>query len=318
MTRIAIVHPTGLEAKELRDSLDQRLELWTELDLMSSVEEEIGTLSEARGAAKIVQPLDDDALAQAEVVFFCGPAELNRPHYTKLGDGATGVVLSPDARLEDGKPVIDGINLVDATRGELLLSPHPGTVALAHLLQPLEPFAPHRAVATMLQPASMRGKKALEEVLEQTRSLLAFEAAPARDVFPTQLAFNLLPLAGEGPRIEGQLKAAYPAGPAASVMLLQAGIFHSFSISLRIEFGEDPGAEEVRRALGAHLANDLAVDPELLGPVDAAAREEVLIGSVEAADDNAYWIWAVMDNLTRGSALNAIAILEAIGQPVTH
>ena len=48
------------------------------------------------------------------------------------------------------------------------------------------------------------------------------------------------------------------------------------------------------------------------GPVDAAAREEVVVGSVrpDAGAPGGYWIWAVMDNLTRGGALNAVEVAE--------
>jgi len=318
LSRLAIVHPTGLAAKELQQTLDRRQELWSELDLLSADDDVIGTLSESRGTAKVVQSLDDDLLASAEVVFFCGPIANCRPLFTKLAPEATGIVLSPDADLEDGQPIIDGINLDQADRGQRLLSPESATVGLAHLLQPLARWQPHNAVATLLRPVSHHGKKGLEEVLEQTRSMLAFEGTPDREVFPAQMAFNILPTANASLRIESQLGAALAAGPAVSVQVLQTGVFHSYSISLRLELGDDPGAQAVRTALGEHPVNDLAVDPELLGPIDAAAREEQLVGAVEAAGDGAYWIWAVMDNLTRGSALNAVAILEAIGQPVTH
>nr|XP_061804845.1 USG-1 protein homolog [Nerophis lumbriciformis] len=318
MTRLAILHPSGLDAVELRQTLDQHQELWSDLDLLTTDEEDIGTLSEARGTAKVVQQVDEVVLSQADVVFFCGPIEANRPLFDKLAESATGIVLSPDASLADGKLVIDGINLDQAGRGERLLSPHPGAIALAHLLQPLVGFEARAAVATLLKPVSTHGKQGLDEVLNQTRSLLAFEAAPEREVFATQVAFNLLPTATEGAVVEAQLMATLASTPTVAVQVLQAGVFHSYSISLRVELGQDPGAKAVRKALGKHLANDLAVDPELLGPIDAAAREEVLIGAVEPAGESAYWIWAVMDNLTRGSALNALAILEAIGPPVTH
>jgi aspartate-semialdehyde dehydrogenase len=57
----------------------------------------------------------------------------------------------------------------------------------------------------------------------------------------------------------------------------------------------------------------LSDKPRLLGPIDAAASDKVLFGTVrkdEAA--GGLWLWAVMDNLTRGGALNAIEIAEAL------
>ncbi len=318
MTRLAIVNPAGFEATELQQTLDRRQELWQELDLLSADEDVIGTLSESRGTAKVVQPVDDVLLARADIVFFCGPIADCRPLFSKLSPGATAIVLSLDAELDDGQPIIDGVNLDQADPSQRLLSPDPATIALAHLLHPLADWRPRIAVATLLRSVSHHGKQGLNEVLAQTRSLLAFEGAPDREVFPAQMAFNILPTAAASQRIEAQLGATLATGPAVSVQVLQTGVFHGYAISLRLELEDDPGAQAVRQTLGEHLANDLAIDPELLGPLDATGREELLVGAVEAAGDGAYWIWAVMDNLTRGSALNAVAILEAIGQPVTH
>jgi aspartate-semialdehyde dehydrogenase len=38
----------------------------------------------------------------------------------------------------------------------------------------------------------------------------------------------------------------------------------------------------------------------------------VIFGTVRKATDGGFWLWAVMDNLTRGGALNAVEIAEAV------
>ena len=52
--------------------------------------------------------------------------------------------------------------------------------------------------------------------------------------------------------------------------------------------------------------------------IDAAARDEVLIRAVEPdpAVPGGYRLWAVMDNLTCGGALNAVQIAEVLGREV--
>lgn len=321
MSVLALIHPTDLLAVELRESLDRRRDLWRELRLLSTSEEEVGTLVEVRGAAAMVQGLEEDSLEGVDVVFFSGPIEPSRPLLRALPPAAIAVVLSPDAGPEDGQPLIAGVNLEAAEPGRPLLSPHPGAVALAHLLHPLGSFGPRRAVATLLEPVSTCGKAGLDEMLEQTRGILTFRGSPPAEILPAQLAFNVLPSVGAPTaHMAAHLRAVLQGDLEISIHVLKAGVFHSYGICLHVELAEDPGVEAVVEALAEHPMNDRSPDPELLGPIDAAARDEVLIGPVvpDPARPGAYQVWAVMDNLTCGGARNALAILEAVSAPMTH
>lgn len=325
MTTLALVHPTDLLAVEIRQALDRRRDLWQDLRLLSPEKEEIGVLTEVRGAAAMVRKLEKDSLEGVDVAFFCSAMAANRPLLRRLPPTVTAVVTSPDAAPGDGHPLVAGVNLETAGEGpageaRALVSPHAGTVALAHLLHPLRAFEPRRAVATLLEPLSTCGRAGLDEAFAQTRNILAFQPPPPREVFPVQMAFNLLPVAAPTEHMAAHLGRVLGRELQLSIRVLRVGVFHSYAISLYLELASDPGAEEVRRVLGEHPLNDLAVDPELLGPIDAAARDEVLVGAVEADPRVAggYHLWAVMDNLTCGGALNVLAILEAIRPPVTH
>jgi aspartate-semialdehyde dehydrogenase len=214
--------------------------------------------------------------------------------------------------------VVAGVNLVAAVRGAALASPHPGAVLLAHLLHPLRRFGLAGASAVVVQPSSFRDKPGLDELFGQARNMVAMRAQDEPAVFGRQLAFNLLPTPVSGPAVAGQVRAALGGGEAAvplAVRVLQGAVFHGVSaaVHLRLDGEADPAA--VREALGEHPFNRLAEDSELLGPIDAAASDEVLIGGVEAvaaAYGGGVWLWGVMDNLTRGGALNAVAILEQV------
>ena len=318
MTRLALIHPTGLLATELRDNLDRRRDLWQELRLFSDNSEDIGGLTEVRGEAAVIGSLDDASLDDIDVVFFAGPIESTRSVLPKLSGRA--IVLSPDAKTQDGHPVVAGLNLDDASDDHaVLLSPHPGTIALAHLLAPLAEFRPERLAVSLMQPISVHGHRGLDEMFEQTRSILAFSSESPREVFPTQMAFNMLPVEPQ-PQIADHLQKVLGREFPVSVHVLQAAVFHSYGISLHLELGNDPGTETVRDALTAHSFIDASPDPELLGPIDAAARDEVILGDVTpvAGHPGSYQVWAVMDNLTCGGALNAVHILEAIRPPGTH
>ena len=162
MSNLAILHPTNLVGNELRESLEQRRNLWHELRLFSTLAEEVGTVTEVRGEAAFIQPLEEGGLNEIDVAFFCGPIAHNRAALAELPPAATAIVLSPDAGPEDGQPIVAQVNAHAIDPLEPILSPHSGVVALAHLLRPLLLFRPMSASATLLQPVSIYGTEGLE------------------------------------------------------------------------------------------------------------------------------------------------------------
>jgi aspartate-semialdehyde dehydrogenase len=191
-------------------------------------------------------------------------------------------------------------------------------VLLAHLLHPLRRFGLAGATAVVVQPTSFRDEAGLDELFGQARSIVAMQAQAEPAVFGRQLAFNLLPTPVTGPAVADQVRGALGGAEAAlplAVRVLQGAVFHGVSAAVHLRLAGPADPEAVREALGEHPMNRLAEDSELLGPIDAAASDEVLIGGVEAvaaADGGGVWLWGVMDNLTRGGALNAVAILEQV------
>jgi aspartate-semialdehyde dehydrogenase len=320
MSVLAIVNPGNLLGKELRETLGRGGAGPTlqEVRLLTTSEREIGVLTDAGGAATVVQRYEPEALDGVSTAFFCGPIAANRPALAALPPEVTAVVLSPDATLADGHPVVAGINSRPGGAGNggpsVLLSPHPAVVLLAHLLYPLAAFEPRQAVATVALPASLHDEAGLEELFEQTRQIVAMTPRQRPQVFGAQLAFNLLP-AGHAEEtaatVATALTAVMPAPVPLSIQLVQAGIFHCLALSLHVSSVAAPSVQAVRKALLASPFVEAAGDPRHLGPVDAAASDKVLLGAIRK-DEHGVWIWAAMDNLTRGGALNALEIGAAV------
>ena len=112
-------------------------------------------------------------------------------------------------------------------------------------------------------PASEHGTAGVEELQQQTISLLSFKSLP-RAVFDAQLAFNLLARYGEEApaaledaelRIERHLATllALPGegegAPMPSLRLIQAPVFHGYSFSAWVEFEANPGIEALESGL---------------------------------------------------------------------
>jgi aspartate-semialdehyde dehydrogenase len=312
MSRAAVLHPAGLLGKELLEALAARPALWSDVRLLSDDPEEIGALTEAAGGAALVQPWQPGALEGVDAAFFCGPVAATRRLLPERPPGVTAIILSPDATPEDGRPVVAGVGPAGG-RGEVLLSPHPAVVLLAHLLWPLRAAGVEEAVATLVQPASMRGEPGLDEMFAQTREILAMTARSPTPVFGHQMAFNLLPHPGPLEPLAAELRAVLGGEPQVSFNLVQGGIFHSVSASVYLRCASDPGVKAIRRALGEHPVIELSDDPKHLGPIEVPGSDKVVVGALrkETGGPGGYWLWAVMDNLTRGGALNAVEIAEA-------
>jgi hypothetical protein len=71
------------------------------------------------------------------------------------------------------------------------------------------------------------------------------------------------------------------------VQTAQAGIFHAVTLSLFVELDKPIDAGSAAQAPGAQRRHPRPQAPGALGPVQAAGEEELLVGDVQAAGDNA-------------------------------
>lgn len=314
MSAIVILHPSGLLGKELRETLENRPEFGFDLRLLSTRDNEVGTLTEIAGAAALVGRYEPESLQGARVVFFCGDMEDNRPLLKDLPAGTTGIILSYDATMDDGFPAVAGVNTDAARAHRVLVSPHPAVVLLAHLLHPLRGLDPEEAVATVIQPVSMRDDAGLEELFEQTRQIIAMTRRSPTPVFGTQLSFNVLPTPLSPDPLAALLSAVLGGPPPLALQVLQGAVFHSVAASLYVRFAAGQATPAaVRKALSVSPLLEVADKPKHLGPIDAAASDKVIYGNVRKDEaGGGLWLWAVMDNLTRGGALNAIEIAAEV------
>ncbi|HXT51227.1 MAG TPA: Asd/ArgC dimerization domain-containing protein [Thermoanaerobaculia bacterium] len=306
----AILNPVGLLAKELREQLGNRPDLVRELRLLTTVEEEVGTLTESAGAAALVQRFSADDLDGVDVLFLCGPAAESRKALADLPARTPAILMSLDATPDDAPPVVAGINLDESIAGNVL-SPHPAAILLAHLLHPLREHGLQRAEATLLQPVSIFPAEALDQLFEQARSLLTFQPVVDSPHWPRQLAFNVVATESTADNVRAEVEAVLGSDVAISAQILQAGIFHGFAASVHLAFDPDPGATTLRDAYTNRPFIRWA-DEDPLGPLDAASTDDVLLGHLRPDGPGSYWLWSVMDNLTRGGATNAVAIAEAL------
>ncbi len=215
----------------------------------------------------------------------------------------------------------------------LLVIAHPVASALASVLKRLTSYRRiERAIINVFEPASERGQRGISELHQQTTNLLAFKSLK-KDVFDAQASFNLLPQYGEEApvqlstveqRIERHLSLllkSYANGepiPAPSLRLIQAPVFHGYSISLWVEF--DPqavrsvNARGIEEALASAQIEVRSAGEEPPTNVGAASQSGLIAGDIRADRNNlhAVWLWVVLDNL-RVTADAAADVIRSLG-----
>jgi aspartate-semialdehyde dehydrogenase len=323
---IALVGSETLIGREIRDVFENG-KFPARLKLIASAEDETGLLTEYKGEPALVTRLDAQSLDGAKAVLLAGSADSTR---TALGLETETPVIdltyageeSPRARLR--APMVEPSGY-SVPAGTVHVIANPAAIALALILNRLHPLHPiERTVAHVFEPASERGKQGLDELQQQNVNLLSFKNLP-KDIYDAQLAFNILARFGEGApesledlelRIERHLVTLLSMGslaPIPSIRLIQAPVFHGHSMSLWVEFEENPGAADVELALNGLYVDLRGSDLEPPNNVGVTGQEEVAVGAVtlDRSNPNACWIWVASDNL-RLRATNAVTVARQL------
>jgi len=326
----ALVGSESLMGREIRDIV-ATTEPGFALRLIAADQEEPGRLTRVGDELAALADLSVLNLADASAVFLAGSAEFNRK---ALGMAASPVIDltfvtedRPEARLR--APVIEQESGEEPdTEGNIHLIAHPAAIALALFLRRLQMHDPvRRSVIQVFVPASEHGVQGVEELQQQTVSLLSFKNMP-KAVFDAQLSFSLLAQYGaEAPskleevelRIERHLATllAMPGegegAPMPSLRVVQAPVFHGYSFSAWVEFDGNPGVEALENGLATPHIDVRTAEFEPPTNVGQAGQSGITIGAI-APDRNepeACWFWIVADNF-RLAAENAVAVAKEI------
>jgi aspartate-semialdehyde dehydrogenase len=314
--RVGVVNPLTLVGTEVQTILRERSFPLAKTVLLATGAS-AGALTEADGEPVFVQPVSDDELEDLDLVFFCGPAAENAEWIQRADDdNFIAIDLTQPSTAEEGQLAVAGVNLdqVDGSN-RLLVSPHPVAIPIALILHQVARLARiELCTATVVQPASEFEQVGVEELAQQTISVLNVHSVP-KDVFDRQLAFNLYPALEHNEEfIVAQIRTLTDARAQLALLITQGTIFHGHTFSLFVKTDEELEIGEVEESLRANAAIALPEGDQQFGTIDAAGKDEVLIAEVRRDPTIAggFWVWAVCDNLRRSSALNAVLVAEKV------
>ncbi len=333
--RIAIVGAGTLSGKELAEALEESQFAAAELVLMDD-DEALGQIEPVGDEVTVVQEIDDEAFARVEYAFFTGsPSQAGAHWRAAVAARASVIDLSGALEYEPGVLVFspwvrdgfDGNIPGPDLHTPALVPAHIAATALALLLHRTQDAGAVRSAwATVHEPASEHGRAAVDELHQQTVTLLNFQSLP-KDVYDMQVAFNLTPGLGEAAKIdlaavEARIRRHYAllsAGrlPQLSVQLVQAPAFHGYGISLGLELERPIALEHLEAALAGDHVDIVIGESDPPSNLSCAGQEDILVRVRQADATEAlstrFWVWATFDNLKLGS-LNAIACAGELGR----
>jgi aspartate-semialdehyde dehydrogenase len=327
--RIAIVGAASLRGKELNEVLAESPFAAADFALLDD-ESQLGQLESVGDEVTFIQRIEPDAFQHTDFVFFAGSKEVTRRHWkSALKAGASIVDLSCDLEGEPGVLVLapwisqnrtSQHNAEPSLSTPAIIPAHPVATALALMLTRLQDLGEIKsASATVLEPASEYGRAAIDELHQQTVGLLSFQNLP-KDIYDTQVAFNVVPVFGETAKVnlstsEAAARRHYAllageALPPVAIQLLHAPVFHGHGISLTIELDQPVLLEHVEAALGGEHIDVVMGDADSPNNLSSAGQGDVMVrvrtDNNEDTETSRFWIYAAMDNLKFG-ALNALA-----------
>jgi len=321
--RIAVVGATGAVGTVMLQCLNER-----GLD----VDNEIVLFATERSAGKVidgrtVQALNDDAdLRGFDIALFSaggGTSKTWAPRFVQAG--ATVIDNSSAFRRDPDVPLVVSEVNPHALRGHrgLIANPNCSTMQLMVALAPIHrEVGIERLVVSTYQSVSGTGQKAIEALDAEAAASLQGEAMPAPEIYPENIAFNVIGAAGNfvdgDDHTDEERKMIFETrkiledqeiGVAVTCVRVPVRISHSESVNI-----------QTREPLSAERALELLADaPGLIlenvpTPLRAAGRDEVFVGRVRRDESHPRGLsmFVVADNLRKGAATNAVQIAEIL------
>ncbi|MCX7793311.1 MAG: aspartate-semialdehyde dehydrogenase [Thermodesulfovibrionales bacterium] len=326
---VAVVGATGAVGEEMILILEERDFPVRELRAFAS-ERSLGKKIEFRSREIPVETLNEDSFKGVDIALFSAGAERSKVWApVAVRSGCVVIDNSSQWRMEPDVPlVVPEVNPQDLKWHKgIIANPNCSTIQMVVALKPLHDVAKiKRIVVTTFQSVSGTGKKAMDELLQQTADLLNFRDIKC-NVYPHQIAFNVLPhidkflengytkeemkMVNETKKIMGDPSIRVTA------TTVRVPVFRGHSESVNIETEKKLSANEVRAILSQAPGVIVFDAPEKNVyplPVHVAGKDEVYVGRIREDESipNGINMWIVADNLRKGAALNAIQIAEKL------
>ena len=241
-------------------------------------------------------------------------------------DNTSHFRMDPDVPLV--VPEINADAIAGYKKRRIIANPNCSTIQMVMALKPLHDAARiKRVVAATYQSTSGAGRKAMDELFNQTKGIYTNELAGSRrEVFTKQIAFNVVPhidifmddgSTKEEWKMVAETRKILDPDILLTVTCVRVPTFVGHGEALNVEFAKPISERRARAALKAMpgvIVVDHRADEGYVTPVECAGEDAVYVSRIrkDPTVRNGLSLWVVADNLRKGAALNAVQIAEEL------
>jgi aspartate-semialdehyde dehydrogenase len=324
---VAVAGATGAVGNQMIACLEEMNFPVNSLCLLASARS-VGRRIRFRGDLIEVRELREDSFKGIDIALFSaggGPSERFAPAAAR--DGCVVIDNSNAWRMDPEVPlVVPEVNphaVGQYAKKGIIANPNCSTIQMVVALNPIHRrYGIRRIVVSTYQSVSGTGKKAIDELFNQTRAMINFLEVE-RSVYPHRIAFNCLPQIDkfldngytkeEMKMVNETRKIMEDPTIGVTATTVRVPVFFGHSESVNVETRRPCPPEEVRELLAASPGVKVMDDPsQNLYPmaIQAAGQDLTLVGRIRRDEsvENGINLWIVADNIRKGAATNAVQI----------
>ncbi len=277
-----------------------------------------------------VHGLESFDFSQVDIAIFATTAEVAKRFISKALKAGVKTVDASGAYFSDSDVpmIIAGVNDEEINTAKKGLVSIP-SAAVTQLLIPLkainEKYKIKRLVVNGYISTSVYGKEAMDELFNQTRRIFMNESlVDHQKVFNKQIAFNVIPQAGEfiGDEtswewaVNAETKKILNGNVKVHANFAVIPTFIGLAEYVNVECEEEIDADEARKLMKTTegvVVFDKTVDGGYVTMVDVQGEDDIYISRIrqDVSVENGISFWCVADNLHSGAAKNAYQVMKA-------
>jgi aspartate-semialdehyde dehydrogenase len=330
---VAVAGATGAVGNQMIACLEELNFPVKRLALLASARS-VGRQLRYRGELIAVQELTDRSFKGVDIALFSAGGSTSEAFAPIAArDGCVVIDNSSAWRMDPQVPlVVPEVNphaVADYKQKGIIANPNCSTIQMVVALNPIHrAFGIRRVVVSTYQSVSGTGKKAIDELFNQTRAMINFLSVE-RSVYPHRIAFNCLPhidkfldngyTKEEMKMVNETRKIMEAPTMAVTATTVRVPVFFGHSESVNVETERPCPPEEVRRILASAPGVQVVDDPSQNRyplAIDAAGQDLTFVGRIRKDESvpNGLNLWIVADNIRKGAATNAVQIAQLLAQ----
>ena len=329
---VAVVGATGAVGKTMLEILEERQFPVDQLFPLAS-ERSAGDTIEFNKKTVRIGNLAEFDFAQADMALFSAGGSVSA-QFAPIAAGKGCVVIDNTShfRNEENIPlVVPEVNpeaIEDYKNTYIIANPNCSTIQMLVALAPIHRVATiERINVATYQSVSGAGNKGIDELSEQTRSILNFKPLKVA-AFSQQIAFNVIPhidqfqdngytreemkMVWETQKILGDRSILV------NPTCVRVPVFYGHAEAVHIETREKITAAAAKKLLSEAPGVQVMDDPAQLSypspTVHSAGNDPVFVGRIreDISYEKGLNLWIVSDNIRKGAALNSVQIAEKL------